>query len=99
MKGAHDFFPVQTAAEAPASQETADKESKEKQPVEEKRPRPLIPKSAILRLLSEVIKSYSNCTQLITQYTYEPSQSELVGEVRDWQLLLASVLHLKSVCL
>lgn len=99
MKGAHDFFPVQTAVEAPASQETADKESKEKQPVEEKRPRPLIPKSAILRLLSEVIKSYSNCTQLITQYTYEPSQSELVGEVRDWQLLLASVLHLKSVCL
>ena len=43
---------------------------------------PLIPKSAILRLLSEMIRSYGNCVQLITQYTYSPGQTELVPEVR-----------------
>ncbi|XP_070192440.1 E3 ubiquitin-protein ligase HUWE1-like isoform X3 [Littorina saxatilis] len=68
------------AAEASSSLETAEKEIKEKQPVDEKKARPLIPKSAILRLLSEVIKSYSNCTQLITQYNYESTQSELLAE-------------------
>ena len=44
--------------------------------------RPLLPKSAILRMLSEIIKSYSNCTLLITQYMYHAGQSELVQEVR-----------------
>ena len=44
--------------------------------------RPLLPKSAILRMLSEIIKSYSNCTHLITQYMYHGGQSELVQEVR-----------------
>ncbi|KAL8595169.1 hypothetical protein ACOMHN_013842 [Nucella lapillus] len=66
--------------ESAATQEAADKESKEKQPVDDKKVRPLFPKSAILRLLSEVIKSYGNCTQLITQYTYEAAQSDLLGE-------------------
>ncbi|XP_059143196.1 E3 ubiquitin-protein ligase HUWE1-like isoform X5 [Physella acuta] len=42
--------------------------------------RPLIPKSAILRLLSEIIRSYGNCVQLITQYNYQPGQTELVSE-------------------
>ena len=64
------------------SQEAADKDGKDKQPGSEKKGRPLFPKSAILRLLSEVIKSYSNCTQLITQYTYDAMQSELLTEVR-----------------
>ncbi|XP_035825881.1 E3 ubiquitin-protein ligase HUWE1 isoform X3 [Aplysia californica] len=41
---------------------------------------PLIPKSAILRLLSEMIRSYGNCVQLITQYTYPPGQTELVPD-------------------
>ncbi|XP_055882443.1 E3 ubiquitin-protein ligase HUWE1-like isoform X4 [Biomphalaria glabrata] len=42
--------------------------------------RPLIPKSAILRLLSEIIRSYGNCVQLITQHNYSPGQTELVPE-------------------
>ncbi|VDI57331.1 E3 ubiquitin-protein ligase HUWE1 [Mytilus galloprovincialis] len=41
---------------------------------------PLMPKSAVLRLLSEMIKSYSSCTRLITNYTYHSGQSELVVE-------------------
>lgn len=40
-----------------------------------------MPKSAVLRLLSEMIKSYSSCTRLITNYTYHSGQSELVVEV------------------
>ncbi|CAL1528834.1 unnamed protein product [Lymnaea stagnalis] len=40
----------------------------------------LIPKSAILRLLSEIIRSYGNCVQLITQYNYLPGQTELVPD-------------------
>ncbi|XP_076447673.1 E3 ubiquitin-protein ligase HUWE1-like isoform X2 [Babylonia areolata] len=67
-------------SESAANQESVDKESKDKQPVDDKKARPLFPKSAILRLLSEVIKSYGNCTQLITQYAYEASQSDLLGE-------------------
>lgn len=59
-----------------------EKESKDNKLVDDKKARPLIPKSAILRLMSEVIKSYGNCTQLITQYTYEAGQTELISEVR-----------------
>ncbi|BFZ10773.1 hypothetical protein BsWGS_13813 [Bradybaena similaris] len=51
--------------------------------------RPLIPKSAILRLLSEIIRSYGNCVQLITQHYYQPGQTELV---RDGCSVLAFVL-------
>lgn len=42
-----------------------------------------MPKSAVLRLLSEMIKSYSSCTRLITNYTYHSGQSELVVEVKN----------------
>ncbi|GFO42891.1 E3 ubiquitin-protein ligase huwe1-like [Plakobranchus ocellatus] len=41
---------------------------------------PLIPKSAILRLISEIIRSYGNCVQLITQYNYQPGQTDLVPD-------------------
>ncbi|XP_069142505.1 E3 ubiquitin-protein ligase HUWE1-like isoform X2 [Argopecten irradians] len=40
----------------------------------------LMPKSLILRLLSEMVKSYGSCTQLITQHVYTGGQSELVPE-------------------
>ncbi|XP_033745348.1 E3 ubiquitin-protein ligase HUWE1-like isoform X3 [Pecten maximus] len=40
----------------------------------------LMPKSLILRLLSEMVKSYGSCTQLITQHVYAGGQSELVPE-------------------
>lgn len=43
--------------------------------------RPLLTKSSILRMLSEMIKSYCSCTQLITQHLYHAGQSELVQEV------------------
>ena len=45
--------------------------------------KPLLPKSAILRLLSEIVKSYTSCTQLITQHMYTAGQSEIITEVRD----------------
>ena len=53
----------------------------EKKVEEEKKKRPLIPKSAIMRLLAELVKSYTNCAQLITQHTFVAGQSELVAEV------------------
>ncbi|XP_060587198.1 E3 ubiquitin-protein ligase HUWE1-like isoform X3 [Ruditapes philippinarum] len=42
--------------------------------------RPLLTKSSVLRMLSEIIKSYCNCTQLITQHMYHSGQSELIVE-------------------
>ncbi len=41
----------------------------------------LIPKSAIMRLLAELVKSYDNVAPLITQHTFIAGQSELVTEV------------------
>ncbi len=55
--------------------------AEEKKLEEDKKRRPLIPKSAILRLLAELVKSYANCAQLITQHHYSGGQSELVAEV------------------
>lgn len=43
--------------------------------------KPLLTKSNILRILSEVIRSYCNCTQLVTQHMYHAGQSELIPEV------------------
>ncbi|WAR27034.1 HUWE1-like protein [Mya arenaria] len=42
--------------------------------------KPLLTKSNILRILSEIIKSYCNCTQLVTQHMYHAKQSELLEE-------------------
>jgi len=42
--------------------------------------RPLMPKSSVLRLLSELVKSYGNCAAVIANYTYHAGQSELVSE-------------------
>ncbi|KAK3103700.1 hypothetical protein FSP39_021121 [Pinctada imbricata] len=69
------------SSEAGASSTKDSSKEKEGKTVEEqKKQRPLFPKSSILRLLSEIIKSYSTCTQLITQYTYQAGQSILVPE-------------------
>ena len=57
------------------------KEADAKSAEEAKKQRPLLPKSSILRLISEVIKSYCSCTQLITQHVYQAGQSELITEV------------------
>lgn len=53
----------------------------EKKVEDEKRMKPLIPKSAIMRLLAELVKSYINCAQLIAQHMFIAGQSELIAEV------------------
>ena len=77
------FSVLQTPSEAAITGETdAEKEQKELKSAEDsKKWRPLLPKSALLRLLSEVIKSYGSCTHLITQHMYFAGQSEMVPEV------------------
>ncbi|XP_046372246.1 E3 ubiquitin-protein ligase HUWE1-like isoform X1 [Haliotis rufescens] len=65
----------------PNAESSTSKEQKDTKSAEDiRKQRPLLPKSAILRLLSEIIKSYGNCTQLITQYTYHSGQTEMVSE-------------------
>ena len=48
---------------------------------EDKKLQPLLPKSGVLRLLAELIKSYAGCGLLVTQYTYSAGQSPLITEV------------------
>ncbi|KAJ9587850.1 hypothetical protein L9F63_018722, partial [Diploptera punctata] len=47
---------------------------------EEEKKRPLLPKSAILKILAEAVRSYSGCAKLITDHTYCAGQSEMVTE-------------------
>ncbi|XP_061178702.1 E3 ubiquitin-protein ligase HUWE1-like [Saccostrea echinata] len=68
----------QTGESESSKDQTKDKEVKVNEDQQKKRP--LMPKSSVLRLLSEVVKSYSSCTQLITQYTYHAAQTPLVHE-------------------
>ncbi|XP_064606987.1 E3 ubiquitin-protein ligase HUWE1-like isoform X3 [Liolophura sinensis] len=64
-----------------AASKSEDKKVKDGKTAEELRKlKPLLPKSSILRLLSEIVKSYSNCAKLITQHTYHSDQSELIAE-------------------
>ena len=64
-----------------ATSKAPSKEPESKSAEEAKKQRPLLPKSSILRLISEIIKSYCSCTQLITQHIYQAGQSELITEV------------------
>jgi len=43
--------------------------------------KPLLTKSAVLRLLAELSRSYAGCAVLICQHTYHAGQSELITEV------------------
>ncbi|XP_023930490.1 E3 ubiquitin-protein ligase HUWE1 [Lingula anatina] len=74
----------QNATEAGQSTSGQDKEAEKdrekKAAEEEKKKRPLLLKSAILRLLAELVRSYSGCAQLITSHTYQSGQTELVSE-------------------
>ena len=74
------MVPGEGVAEAGTSK-TQSKEADLKSAEEAKKQRPLLPKSSILRLISEIIKSYCSCTQLITQHMYQAGQSELITEV------------------
>jgi hypothetical protein len=49
---------------------------------EEEKKRPLLPKSAILKILAEAVRSYSGCAKLIADHSYCAGQSEMVTEVR-----------------
>ncbi len=42
--------------------------------------RPLMTKSAVCRLLAELVKSYGSCAKLITDHVYESGLSELIKE-------------------
>ncbi|XP_032242084.2 E3 ubiquitin-protein ligase HUWE1 isoform X2 [Nematostella vectensis] len=52
-------------------QEATEKEKKEKKD-KEAATKPLLTKSAILRILAELVKTYGGVAQLITEYTYSP---------------------------
>ena len=43
---------------------------------------PLLPKSALLRLLAELVRSYAGCAQLITSHMYCSGQDGTPVEVR-----------------
>ncbi|XP_014203791.1 E3 ubiquitin-protein ligase HUWE1 isoform X2 [Copidosoma floridanum] len=42
--------------------------------------KPLLPKSAILKILAEAVRSYGCIANLITEYTYRARQSEMIQE-------------------
>lgn len=42
--------------------------------------RPLLPKSAICRLLAELVRSYAGCARLVSEHVYQAKISELVPE-------------------
>ena len=48
---------------------------------EEEKKAPLLPKSSMLRLLAEAVRSYSQCAKLVTDYHYTRGQSSLITEV------------------
>ncbi|XP_076304373.1 LOW QUALITY PROTEIN: HECT, UBA and WWE domain containing E3 ubiquitin protein ligase 1 [Tachypleus tridentatus] len=45
-----------------------------------KKTRPLLPKSAICRLLAELIRSYGGCAKLVVEHAYSAAQTELILE-------------------
>merc|ERR1711952_63047 len=47
---------------------------------ERKKRRHLLPKSAVCRLLAEMVKSYAGCAKLITEHQYHAGISDLVKE-------------------
>jgi len=53
---------------------------KEAKTEKDKSRRPLLPKSAVCRLLAEMVKSYAGCARLITEHQYTAGMSELVKE-------------------
>ena len=68
-------------ATTPVGETAKGKEGKGKED-EDKKQQSLLPKSGILRLLAELIKSYAGCALLVTQHTYTAEQSPLITEVR-----------------
>lgn len=42
---------------------------------------PIIRKSGICRILAELVRSYPQCARLIADYTFHPSDSDVIVEV------------------
>jgi hypothetical protein len=66
---------------------------------EEEKKRPLLPKSAILKILAEAVRSYSGCAKLITDHSYTAGQSEMVMEVRHKLNVKDEMNYFKLICL
>jgi len=52
-----------------------------KEDEQSKERKPLLTKSAVLRLLAELSRSYAGCAVLLCQHTYHAGQSEFITEV------------------
>ena len=65
-----------------ASKEKHKEKEKEKTAEDDssKKKQPLLSKSAVCRLLAELVKSYGSCAKLITEHVYEAGTSENVRE-------------------
>lgn len=51
--------------------------------------RPLLSKSAVLRMLSEFVKSYPSCANIVVQHSYMAGQTDSVNEVTFYQSINA----------
>ena len=61
--------------------EASSKDNKENKEAEErKKKRHLLPKSAVCKLLAEMVKSYAGCAKLITEHMYYSGISDMVKE-------------------
>ena len=61
-----------------AEKDSGNKDNKEVE--EARKKRPLLPKSAVCRLLAEMVKSYAGCARLITEHLFTAGMSDLVKE-------------------
>lgn len=75
------LMPQGSVAGVAASSSGSSKDKAAAEEESEKRKRPLLPKSSILRLLAELVRSYSVCAGLITQHVYHAGETELITEV------------------
>lgn len=54
-----------------------------------KKSKPLLPKSAVCRILSELVRSYPACAKLVSDYGYRAKQTELIPEVSSRSFFVA----------
>ena len=60
---------------------TASKDDATIKPAADTWSKPLLSKSAVLRMLSEFVKSYPSCANIVVQHSYMAGQSDSVNEV------------------
>lgn len=70
--------PLSSARDSGKSNKDIGKDGKVDDSIKKKTP--LLPKSAVCRLLAELVRSYAGCARLIAEYTYPAGQSELITE-------------------